>query len=73
MTQVSRDPFARTTIMRERIYGLSDPTCQFCGQTHKTPKGRPYLYRYYLDSDGGLRQKFPGLFCSIDCMRSYNG
>jgi len=67
------DAFTRESIGRERVYMLADATCQFCGQIHKTPKGRPYLYRYYSVSDGGTVRKYPGLFCGVDCMMAFNG
>ena len=71
--QISHDGFARTALYRKREYDL--PTsrgCTWCGQEHRTPKGRPYLYRYQTESDGGRAFGWGNPFCSIDCMRTYN-
>lgn len=67
---VSRDPFAREEIHKERIYGLG--ACRWCGQQRKTPKGKPFLYQYRVESDGGRKSDITGLFCAVDCLRSYH-
>ena len=71
MCQIDRDPFARQTMFRETVF--TRETCAFCGNVKRTPKGRTYLYRYYVENDGIRTRPEPvkGLFCGIDCMRSY--
>lgn len=75
MKIISRDPFARTELHRERVY-TRDCACDWCGQTPKTQTGREYLYMYYVVSDSGRASRVPSRvprgFCSVDCMRSYH-
>lgn len=69
--QIARDPFARETIIRERNYDAGN--CTWCGcMPHTTPKGRTYLFRYFVETDGGRKNAIPGTFCSVSCMRSYH-
>lgn len=73
MAMINRDPFARESTHRERVYGKTG--CTECGCTKRTPRGRAYLFRYFVERDGILSRKnyINGYFCSIDCMRAYNG
>lgn len=71
MAQINRDPFARQETHRERVYGSH--TCKWCGNVNRTPKGRKFLFQYRVESDGGRKADIPGLFDSIDCMRSCHG
>lgn len=66
---VSRDPFARTTLYRLRVYG--GRRCDWCGQAKRPPSGRPYLYQYSTESDGGRSHVHRGLFCDKSCHDSY--
>ena len=72
MRAISHDAFGRFTIYRETVFTVAK-TCEFCGNAKKTPKGTPYLYKYYVENDGITARKIPlkGLFCSISCARSY--
>lgn len=78
-TLISRDPFARTELHRAHVYksdyynnGGIFLNCRWCGNVKTTPKGRGFLFQYSQESDGGSKSNIPGLFCSIDCMRSYH-
>ena len=72
MTLVSRDPFAREELHRERIYS-PHAVCAWCGRTLYTPKRRPYVYRYRIESDAGRTSELSGMFCSVSCLRTWNG
>lgn len=71
-TSISRDPFARGNVTRERVYVVADH-CQWCGQVKRTPNGRTFLYRYGWDDDQGPRQSGQDarLFCSKGCRDSF--
>ena len=71
MSLVSRDPFAREELHRERDYGPA--TCDWCGQQRRTPSGRPYLFAFRIETDGGRTSALRGRFCSVSCLRTYNG
>jgi len=68
MTYVSRDPFAREELHREKV--KTSKGCDWCGQTRKGGK----LFAYHIEPDGILCRKNPikGLFCSVGCMRAYH-
>jgi hypothetical protein len=76
MAYISRDPFARTDLHRENDY-LVGSGCAWCGgarhnrpsKTH--PVGRPYLYRFYVETDTGHTYYDDKLFCSKSCRESY--
>jgi hypothetical protein len=65
VTYVSRDPFARTELHREREN--TGETCAWCGQV----KRGKYLYRYRVETDGGRKFEDTKLFCSVQCRRDY--
>lgn len=74
--QISRDPFARHSIMREVVHTYA--TCHNCGNSAhygKESDGLPKcrLFRYIVSPDAGRDQTISGLFCGIECMRSYHG
>lgn len=69
MTQVSRDPFARTSLHRFSVAYGPNQTCSWCGNVRTT---NPRLYRYETHHDGGRAYPVKGVFCSISCMRSYH-
>lgn len=83
MSYVSRDPFAREELHRQRVYCNSLPptatstgygtvkTCDWCGQVPHTPTGRNYLFAYWIETDGGTKKDIKGMFCSVDCMRTH--
>jgi hypothetical protein len=69
-TYVSRDPFARETLMRDRVYQASG--CRWCGQSHHTKDHkRSYNFVYFIETDGGRKRLIEGEFCSVSCMRAY--
>lgn len=70
MRYISRDPFARATIMRSTEYTCGQ-TCAWCGSVRRTPTGRPHLYRYNVMEDTGREGQGRNLFCSIECCRAY--
>lgn len=73
ITQVrgGRDPFARTTLMREsfprRVWGYR---CAWCGNQPRV------TYAYWHESDGvyshRARRTTASVFCGIECWRSYS-
>lgn len=69
-TRISRDPFARAELWRDRVYYGGG--CAWCGSSRTTPKGRRFLYRYSEQSDSGRKSTITGLFCSVSCMRAFN-
>jgi hypothetical protein len=77
MRQISRDPFARETLMRESVrVSLAAGGCAWCGGKRPLRAGDDYmLYRYHVETDGGRKHAAAGgkLFCSVDCLRTYGG
>lgn len=71
MTYVSRDPFAREELHRQRVYPLREETCAWCGQVKTAAHGKPFLFSYWIETDGGRHMPIRGLFCSVECMRTY--
>jgi hypothetical protein len=69
---VSRDPFARGELHAERVHHPGQ-TCAFCGQVRTTRNGRPWLYQFSWQSDGGRSAADSKLFCSRTCRQSYFG
>lgn len=71
---ISRDPFARSELRRERVYDPSQlpPGCAFCGCYRSTPSGREFLYQYRTENDSGRTHDISGLFCSVGCLRAYH-
>jgi hypothetical protein len=79
---VKRDPFSRTTLVREKetvgtVQGALLATCAYCGNV-KWRKGKsgmptsPYLWRYSVESDTGHAHYDGRLFCSASCRKCYN-
>lgn len=64
-TQVSRDPFARETLIRKST--STSKTCDYCGQNH-----RGKLYTYGSETDSGRKTWAKGKFCSVQCYRDYH-
>jgi len=68
---VSRDPFAREELHVERVH---DPatTCTWCGGIRMTTNnGINWLYRFWVETDGGRKYVDKQLFCSRDCRNCY--
>lgn len=70
LTQISRDPFARTTVNRAIVPACDVPRggCDWCGQT----RANGSLFKYLTESDGGRSSRHRGLFCSKSCHNSYH-
>jgi hypothetical protein len=73
MTDVSRDPFARTTLHKTRVPGSE---CAWCGCIDTKPAvigGPRYgpVYRYRIESDGGRNYEDSRPFCSRSCRTAY--
>jgi hypothetical protein len=71
---MTRDPFAREEVHRTRQYypGYLVPDCSWCGGHKNTPSGRPFIYRYWYETDGGSHWEIAGNFCSQDCFKTYH-
>jgi len=73
MTDISRDPFARTTLVRESVRCVHGETCNWCGNTrHRNGKPTKFLFRYATQHDGGRLSTHTGLFCSRSCHDTYH-
>lgn len=70
MTQISRDPFARTELHRRTLQ--TGQGCAWCGQSGHNRNGL-CLYIYRTESDGGRMSEHKGLFCSKSCHDAYHG
>lgn len=73
MRVISRDPYARTELVRERTYWPDPLYCAFCGTIHETPKGDRYLYQYGTAHDGGRTDWHRGAYCSKSCHDAFHG
>lgn len=63
--QLSRDPFARTTLVRQLIPKAERKQCAFCGRVAR--------FRYGQSPDSGRTYINPKQFCSLSCSRAYHG
>lgn len=76
MRAISRDPFARTTLVREIIEPLaSNQTCDFCGGVGTSRRRRiPLLYRFGTEHDAVHPRVawHGGAFCSRSCHDAYH-
>ena len=73
MIELSHDPFARTTLMRQLVMPLSFGDCDWCGQ-HRHRNGEPLsgLFQYGTRRDDNGRVNWhDGLFCGKSCFESY--
>ena len=67
VAQISRDPFARTTTFRRRIW--TEEVCVWCGG--RRPSG--VLFQYGVEQDG-IRTQVQwdrGVFCCKGCRDAY--
>jgi len=71
MTYVSRDPFAREELHKRRVYTAKE-TCGYCGGVKHTPKGRTFLFSYWVEKDSGRKNSITGEFCSISCLKAFH-
>ena len=67
-----RDPFARHTIRKRKVYSdRSD--CTWCGGFRDNRHGDRYLWQYYVDADSARESgDIHGTFCSLSCCNSYH-
>jgi hypothetical protein len=72
VTYISRDPFAREELHRERVHVADGRTCDFCGNVKVGKTGRKALYRYSTHTDGGRIHEHRGLFCGKSCHDDIN-
>jgi hypothetical protein len=74
--QLGRDPFARRTIRRVRIYS-SVAGCRECGSVKTDSRtGFRFLFRYIIEDDRvsyNPSTAIPGEFCGIGCLNQYHG
>lgn len=72
--QVSRDPFARTELVRRQISidHSIDRSCSWCGAVRHGRGGHKYLSIYATQSDGGRTSEHKGAFCCKSCHDSYH-
>lgn len=71
MALISRDSFARTELHKETVRPAKGESCKWCGRLSYN-RG-PRLFKYRRESDGGRVYEISGLFCSVECMRTYHG
>jgi hypothetical protein len=81
VSYVSRDPFARQELHKERVdVTPSSPdstkvTCDFCASVktgYRKNKSMHYLFKFRVENDGGSTNEIKGLFCSTECMKRYH-
>jgi len=72
MVMVSRNVFARMELHKRRVNVASTCGCKWCGSNTQTKAGKPYLYEFENQSDGGRTYAVSGAFCSVSCMKSYH-
>lgn len=66
VVQVSRDPFARSCVVRRVVPKDERGECRWCD--------RPGKFEYGVEDDGFRPAHWSkGHFCSIDCYRTYYG
>lgn len=76
MRAIARDPFARTTVVRDTIQPLTgNQSCDFCGGVGTSRRCHmPCLYRYGTEPDA-VRPRVAwhrGVFCSRSCHDAYH-
>ena len=71
MAYISRNSFARETLTRRNVY--TNETCSWCGNFRRNRAGKPYLYAYTTETDGGSKNQHHGFFCCKSCHDSYHG
>jgi len=75
MRAIARDPFARSTLVRETIQPLAgNQSCDFCGGGGTSRRRRPFLYRFGAEADA-IHPRVAwhrGAFCSRSCHDAYH-
>lgn len=74
---VKRDVSARQELHRERFY-TDRFSCAWCGRfndqrRHRDGERRKYVYRFWLETDGGRKFRDTLVFCSVDCRHTHMG
>lgn len=66
--QLRRDPFARSTLMRQRAPVQGAETCAWCGSHAR------FRYRWENDASGGSMIPWHKLrlFCSVQCWETFH-
>lgn len=65
---ISHDGFARHEVVRQKC--TTDAGCSWCGNNYQ---GHLFQYGHVRDDDPRQRAGYlRGLFCSIECCRSYH-
>jgi hypothetical protein len=75
MHTISREPFARMTLVREVLCPLvGAQTCSWCGNIRTTRSSTPFLYRYGTEPDAihARVSWHEGAFCSKSCHDVYH-
>ena len=72
MAYVSRDPYAREELHRQREAGAE---CAWCDAVDRdSPNGRrAKVYRYRVETEGGRTFEDRKTFCSLSCRKAYGG
>lgn len=65
-TQLSHDAFARESLLRDSVE--TTKSCDWCGGKRKGGK----LFAYRIETDNYRSSPIKGLFCSVNCMRTYH-
>ena len=69
--QISRDPFARTTLMRRKVVGHDG--CSWCGGRRQHKGNATWLlFQYFTETDGGREHTHTGTFCCKSCHDAYH-
>ena len=75
MRAIARDPFARTTLLRDTLQPNGNQCCDFCGGVGTTRRRRIYfLFRFGTAPDAVHPRVawHQGAFCSRSCHDAYH-
>jgi hypothetical protein len=75
MTLVSRNPFAREELHRDKVVlgPIGNTSCSWCGRVLENYRQEKFLYRYRVETDSGRVCTDPRLFCSMTCRKNFYG
>lgn len=65
--QLSRDPFARTTLLRDSLARAGRRPCKWCGSADAK-----YIYGWDADSVRVRPVPWDGPFCGVECYRAFH-
>jgi hypothetical protein len=63
--QLGRNPFSRTTLVRECVPAGARQACQWCG----LPGAK---FSYSVEDDSGRSRPLRGVFCNGGCLRAFH-